>query len=254
MPTVHNYIYEDVDGESEVSLQGSHSVRITAGTNNPKIFGFVGGEDGIELNVHNLSGGGIEIVNLSGNASAADTKIHTTGLGGSFTLPDGQIVWMIKVDPNIDPNDFPNAKRGWYLDSGGQEVLLRDKVVGSTSGPTTSSSTFTVLEEMLLAAAATVGGTVILTFDGSFSVPGGAAGEVQIFVDGSAHGDPRRFGYTSSQGALDPNPSIVENVAICAVLEGLAAGDHDFDVRWRATAGTLTAYGVSRELRAIEIP
>lgn len=252
MPVFHQFVEVTVDGDTVVNLQGTHDVRIKTAVNTPKIIGFLGGDDGVELVVHNLSGVDVVIINNSPSAGAPDRKVITTGLGGTFDLPSKQLVWMIKVDPN--DAGFPDADRGWYLDSGGQEVLLREEASGATSGPTRSSSAFAVLEEMSLADKTTVGGTLILIFDGSFSVPGGAAGEVQLFVDGVASGSPRKLGYVSSQGALDPNPSVVQNVSVAASIHDLAPGEHTFDLRWRATSGTLTALETSREIRAIEIP
>lgn len=252
MPYLHSFIEVSIDGDTEVSLQGSHDVRIVEAINTPRLIALNGGSDGIEMCIHNLSGVGVPVVHNSGAASAVHRKILCTGLGGDFTLPDGQIVWLIQTDPN--DGGFPDADRGWYLDSGGQEVLARGSTVASTSGPSTSSGTPAVIPQMTLTLT-TVGGVVLVAFTGTFTLLTADAGTIALYVDGvEVASSNRGIAYVSSAGALDPAASIVANYGFVELLDALAPGSHTFDVRWAATGGSIRGVGIKRHLVVEEKP
>jgi hypothetical protein len=240
-----------VSGDTEVVLAGTKDVRIMAATNTPRIIGISNPGNDVLIAIQNWSGVAVPLVHASGSASLANRKLLMNGLGGDWSLPHGIAVRALSIDPNIDPQVFPDALRGWAVDNRGLEAFARSAVGGATSDPSTSSATFAVLAEMT-EQIQVLGGVVEVGFDGSFSLPGGSAGEIQIHVDGDPYGTPRPISYASSQGALDPAPSVVVAVSVGAHVAGLSAGSHTFDLRWRATAGAVTAVGVGRELRVRE--
>lgn len=246
MPVQHDFVNATVSGSQEVSLQGSHDVRIISATNTPEVIGLIGGVEGVELCVHNLSGVSVPVINDSPSASAPNTKILTTGLGGDFLLPSGQIVWAILVDPN-DAN-FPDADRGWYLDSGGQEVLVRSKTTATTSAPTTASATPAVIPEMTITCT-TVGGEVVVLYSMGLNVLDGDAGEIQLYVDGSPVASTlRTISFDVVAGSNNSAPGFT------ALVTGLSVGAHTFEAQWRATAGSLRANGTQRGMQLFEIP
>lgn len=246
MAVIHQFIWHTLSGDTEINLQGQDGVRIHPDSaSSPRLIGIQGGVDGMEIAIHNLSGTPIPIVHDSGSASAANRKIRTTGLGGDFTLPDGQEVWAILVDPN--DTVLADAKRGWYLDSGGQEALARDSTTASTSDPTQASATPAVIPEMTLTVT-TVGGDVVLAFDMGLELQDGDAGTIQLYVDGVAVASTLRdMVFNVVAGNVDGSPSIG------ALVEDLAAGSHTFDVRWAATAGSMRCNGLQRSLRVFEM-
>ena len=241
MPSNRDFTPVIISGDTEVDLLGAHDVRIVDAASAPRLVGLIGGMDGTEIAIHNLSGVDIPIINDAGSPTR---KILTTGLGGDFVLPHGQIVWAIQVDPN--DVGFSDGARGWYLDSGGHEVFARAKATGSTPGPTQSSSTPAVLEEMSLSIT-TVGGELLIGFSSTFDVHNGDEGTYQLYLDGDPYETPRKVAYAGGS-EIGGAP-----YGLGTLVVGLSPGGHTVDVRWSATAGSLRAVGTQRVLFAMEI-
>lgn len=242
-----------ITGDTVVHLPGDGGYRIAPDSGStPRVIGINSNlQDGDRFCIHNLSGMSVTLVHRSASAGAEVHKLVLTDLGANFVLRDGQMVWGIRVDPN--DTTLADADRGNYVSDGGEPPFARSTATGSTSDPTSTSATPSLIPEMTLTVA-TAGAEVWVHFSGSFDVRTGDAGTVQLYVDGSAVASTlRTFKYTSSQGALDPDPVVVADVGFSALVEGLAAGSHTFQVKWTKTTGTLRALGVQRSLQLIEV-
>lgn len=255
MGVVHQFAWVTVTGDTVVHTPGSDGTRLAPDSGStPRVIGLNSNlSDGAEFCIHNLSGGPITLVHRSGNAGSEDRKLVLTGLGGDFAMANGTILWGIKVDPNDAV--LSDSDRGCYVDDGGQVPFVRAKTAASTASPTTSSGTPAVIPEMSVTVT-TTGGDAIVSFSGSFDLHSGDAGTVQLYVDGSAVPDAlRTLAYTGSQGLNDPPPSVGGATLSFAMLAaGLAAGEHTFEARWAATAGSLRAIGTQRSVYVVEVP
>src|SRR5262249_28224974 len=108
MSVLRQFGWFTISGDTEVDLLGQ-DVRFAPGSGNaPRLVGIVDpGFDGVEVAIHNLSGAPVALVHdVDAGAqqgqevlSAPKNRLLMTGLGGDFSLPDGQVVWAIRVDP-----------------------------------------------------------------------------------------------------------------------------------------------------------
>jgi hypothetical protein len=122
---------------------------------------------------------------------------------------------------------------------------VNGQVAGSTSGPTTASAAYVVIPEMTLPLN-TNGKTVLIQFSSSFNLQAADAFDFAIHVDGSIHAPSTRHMESATAVA-----SLVGSTQ--ALITGLAAGAHTFDVRWKQTAGSARAVGVLRSLIVTEL-
>lgn len=115
MSVVHQFQWHVITGDTEISIQGQDGIRFdpTSGST-PRLIGIVGGTDGFEICIQNLSGSAVTIVHASGSASSATSKIRMT-TAGDLVLAAGKEVWAVLVDPNDGTSD---SERGWRLDDG----------------------------------------------------------------------------------------------------------------------------------------
>lgn len=252
MSVVRQFLWATLSGDSSPSLSGGDSLRIhPASGSTPRLVAIVGNAaDGVEIAIHNLSGQAIPLVHRKGGLSDQTQQLIMTGLGGDFILPDGQIVWGIKVDPNdtVLEDAGKSDARGWYVDSGGQEAFAREAATPTTSAPTKTNSTPATIPEMTITHNV-VGGDVLVSFSMGLEMQDGDAGTIQLYVDGSAVAHTlRELAFDVVSGHIDGSP------AFSALITGLSAGSHVFDVRWACTAGTLRANALERSLYVVEIP
>jgi hypothetical protein len=119
-------------------------------------------------------------------------------------------------------------------------------VVGSTSGPTTASASYATVPEMsrtLTKAASgsklSVKATIALANDTL-----GAIATLGFSLDGAA--EVAEY-FWSEQRAND-----FDVVHLFHTWTGVATGSHTVTLRWKTTAGTLTASGVQREMELEE--
>ena len=126
---------------------------------------------------------------------------------------------------------------------------------GVTSGPTTASATYVVVPEMTVSFV--TGGTrpVFVLFQGSFNIRDGDNWFISIFVDGVqvAASEMNNHFFGGSLLGLTP-AQINAGFAGCrALVTGLSAASHTFDVRWKVTAGSARAITTERQITAFEI-
>lgn len=119
------------------------------------------------------------------------------------------------------------------------------EVAGSTADPTTASSTYVVVPEMSITLS-TTGNSVLVQFSSSFNVNAADSFDFSIFVDGSEHANAHR--HVQCATAIAGLPSSTQ-----ALITGLGAGNHTFDVRWKASSGSARALGILRSLVAAEL-
>lgn len=122
---------------------------------------------------------------------------------------------------------------------------VNGQVAGSTANPTYAVGTYAVIPEMTLTLACT-GAPVWLGFSSSFLIQAADAFDFAIHVDGTIHAPSTRH--------LESATVIAAAVGSTqALITGLAAGNHTFDVRWKQTAGSARALGILRSLSATEL-
>lgn len=119
------------------------------------------------------------------------------------------------------------------------------QVAGSTSGPTTASGSYVVIPEMTLTLN-TNGKNVLIQFSSSFNLQAADGFDFSIHVDGAENVPSKR--HMESATAI---AAVVGSTM--ALITGLAAGSHTFDVRWKATAGSARAVGILRSLIITEL-
>lgn len=117
--------------------------------------------------------------------------------------------------------------------------------VGTTAGPTTASGSYVVIPEMTKTLS-TNGKNVLIEFSSSFNIQAADAFDFAIHVDGAEHAPSKRHMESATLIA-----SLVGSTM--ALVTGLAAGSHVFDVRWKATAASARAVGILRSLIITEL-
>jgi hypothetical protein len=129
-------------------------------------------------------------------------------------------------------------------------ILLKNvaQATPSTSGPTTASGTYAVIPEMTITVT-TKGNDILLLFSIvlASSVPGYQYA-MAFFRDGAMIGPEFDGGNTMTAGNFLQIPfaqSFLDNTA--------AAGSHTYDVRWKATSGTVVSVALQRTFQLVEL-
>ena len=106
-----------------------------------------------------------------------------------------------------------------------------DYIANEVSNYTTTSSSFVDVDGTNLnISLTTLGGDVLVGFAGSVQIPSGDFGHFNIAVDSADYfGDDGVTGLTQGNATLD--------VSFVVLIEGLSAGVHTFELRWKIDGG-----------------
>lgn len=123
-------------------------------------------------------------------------------------------------------------------------VTVRDRVDGTTSGPTQATSTYATIAEMTRTLTGlTVGSVIDATFTGTFYHASAAViGTYAWSLDGAAEVGARQVNA--------PGSNYYHEVTLHRQFVATTSS-HTIAVRWKAASGTLNAQGVERTLSVV---
>lgn len=131
---------------------------------------------------------------------------------------------------------------------------VRGQAAGATLNPTTTSAVFVVIPEMTVTMI-TRGKDVWVSFNSTVEVLSDDDWDLAIFLDGVEVASTRRnvdffggFILGLAPARIDGFPATLQ-----ALITGVTAASHTFDVRWKVNAGSARATAIERNLIAFEI-
>lgn len=250
---IHTTAWSTIGTSTEIQWAGADGVRLLASGGSPSIIGISDpGFDGVEMVLHNLSGGPITLVHRSASVTEGSHQLILASQS-DHVMEHGDMLWALRVAPQddiLDEDDY-----GWHVDNEGQASPARVYVIGSTSAPTYSSGTFAVIPQME-AEVETLGGCLSVAFSGTFEIQSDDAFEIALFLDDTeVDGTRRRVEYSSATGLLGLISGCIDGLPISlgAAITTAEAGEHTVDVRWSRIGGTARAVGTQRSLMVVEI-
>lgn len=119
----------------------------------------------------------------------------------------------------------------------------------------TTSPDYAVIPQMTVGLVTTLS-DVLVTFTCTTEMYNGDDWDATIYVDGIVLTDAtRKFSFFGgSQLGLIPARVDGYTGTLQALVQGLPAGAHTFDVRWKVNAGTARLVGIERSIIAFEVP
>jgi hypothetical protein len=181
---------------------------------------------------------------LESGATSAQSGAVVSGTASLDTdVADGATYLRVTATPATGLNT------GNAVDSSGN-LKLKNVAVGTptTSGPTTASGTYATIPEMTQTVT-TKGNKVALFF--SIVLASSVVGytyAIAFFRDGVMIGPEFDGGNTMTSSNFLQLPFVA-----IFIDTGASAASHTFDVRWKATAGTVVSVGTQRTFQVVEL-